>query len=471
MKTGMLRFAIAVLAGVILAAHVADVDARVRPKPQPVRPVTPRESLYPGRTIPPSATTAAPAAANPKPRIDWTQVYRPIPQFIRPTRSHYTSDTGSKEVWTATTRAFGDPTRTPTDAYIALIVTESGEVVATTNYLKSGYDDAALIRLSSEDLLDSNKFATRITELLEKPDVVEQATLKLVVDADMNSPVLKTVFDFELQSFRINTAEFKHAELFLKDSDRVFGLEKIDRPNPPPRWAAKLNDCCVFTGVPPDFQGWDKLGAVPFEPRRAQVVSLFADSSTGTTLRQRGRPQDVTHPSQLLGEATDAIATIARSQPPGTPLVILGHTVGSLFRIEGIHATDVSFEFLTNIARDAKRPLVLLGCYSANHFSIPGTLSGRDLATGALNLLRPQEISSQIVTALESSSNFREVSEKLSSQNLYIWMSTNFMRDVHDGTARTLRAPIYKRMSDGIRSIVGFLFMYLPCTGSEGCSK
>jgi len=385
--------------------------------------------------------------------------------------SHFASNPGGREVWESATQAFGAATTSPSKAYVVLLVSAAGEVFATSNYLKTGFRDAPLLTLDPSDLLDSAAFSAKVMELLGSSDVIEQATLKLVLDADVQSPALKSVFDFEQQSFRINTAEFRHAELFLKGSDNVFGLERIDRPNPPPRWAAKLNDCCVFTGVPPDFAGWDKLGTVPFDPRRAQVISLFSDSTTGSNLKKRGHLHDVTHPSELLGEAKDALTQLALSQPPGTPLIVLGHTVGSTIRIEGQNPVDVTFEHLTSIARQAQRPLLLLGCYSAEHFSRPGVASIRDHATGALNLLRPQEISAKIVNAVETSRSFRELNEKLSSESLYIWMSSNFMRDVHDGAARTVRAPIYKKMTNGLRSIVGFIFMYFPCTSGNGCGR
>lgn len=461
MTRSFLKFFATLTAVLFLASHVADADARGRARPQPVRPITKSESVYSGTPAPSTSTIRAPTFT--------PDAYRPDMGF-KLRKSHFVGNPGGREVWESATQAFGAATSAPSKAYVVLLVSAFGEVFATSNYLKSGFRDAPLLTLDPSDLLDSAAFSARVKELLDSSDVVEQATLKLVLDADVQSSALKNIFDLEQQSFRINTAEFRHAELFLKGSDSVFGLERIDRPNPPPRWAAKLNDCCVFTGVPPDFAGWDKLGTVPFDPRRAQVLSLFSDSTTGKALKKRGRPQDITHPSELTGEANDALTQLAHSQPPGTPLIVLGHSIGSVMRIEGQNPVDITFEHLTSIARQAQRPLLLLGCYSAEHFSRPG-VGSVDYAAGALNLLRPQEISATIVKAVETSRSFRELNEKLSSESLYIWMSSNFMRDVHDGTARTVRAPLYKKMANGLRSIVGFIFMYLPCTSGNGCGK
>jgi hypothetical protein len=419
----------------LLVFAVSDAFARGRYRPPPSRPYKPSEST-----------------------------------FTRPS-SGYASSGSTHSLWLNATKAYGAPTTDPAKAYVLLLVAKSGDVFATTNYYKEAYFEPNVLKLEQGDLINGDTLASTVNSLLGSAEATRQATLKIVLEEPIDSPSMKSIFDTEKQSFKLNTTDFRHAELYMRGSDQVLGLERIDRPSPPPRWAAKLNDCCVFTGVPPDFSAWNKLSQVPFKSRDAQILSLFDDSTTGNVFKKRGGAHDISHPSELNSSGADAILSVIASRPPGTPLIVVGHTVGPVIRVEGKNQFDVSFEQLTLAAKDAGRPLILLGCYSADHFTQTGVASTRDHASGALNLLRPQDVSQRVLSAMSTSKNFRELNERLSSENLYIWMSSNFMRDVHEGSARTVRAPLYKRMANGVWSIVGFIFLYLPCSGEGGCGR
>jgi hypothetical protein len=345
-------------------------------------------------------------------------------------------------------------------------------VVLTTNYLQNGYNDAPVLVLKHEDLNNAEVFSDSVAKLTGSTKPVDATKLKIVLDKDPSSPEFANLFNKDEQTFRISTASFSHAELYLKDSPSVFALERIDRPKPPPRWAAKLNDCCVKTGVPPDIDGWATFGKVPFNRRNAQVVSLFSDSKTSDMLSSLKGSQHLRGPREIKGDPLEVIRQLVESGDSSAPVVVIGHTEGSAFRVEGSGGYTVSFEALTQIAKNANRPIFFLGCYTAEHFSaMAGKPYIRDYPpVGTLHALYPREIVPKILTALNEASSMRDFTERLSDKTLDIWVSNNFLRNVNDGAAKTVRAPIYKRLQDGSKSIVGFLFIYIPC-GLFGACK
>jgi hypothetical protein len=251
----------------------------------------------------------------------------------------------------------------------------------------------------------------------------------------------------------------------------VFALERLDRPKPPPRWTAKLNSCCVKTGVPPDIENWNKLGDIPFNRKKVQVISLFSDSKANEPLLKLNASDNIRNPSEIRGDAISAIRTLVETGDSGAPLIVIGHTEGPVFRVEGANGFTVSFEALTQVAKAANRPLFFVGCYTADHFASmagrPGTVDYAPV--GTLNALYPREVVPRILRAMNESVSMRDFTEKMSDENLDIWVSNNFLRSVNDGAARTVRATIYKRMQDGTKSIVGFIFMYIPCALVGGC--
>lgn len=379
---------------------------------------------------------------------------------------------GSKraEFWRVATSSFGGATTKLGDAYILLRVFEQG-VVATTNFVQAGANDAPVLILKHEEVADASAMSAALKSLLGTETPVESTRLKLVFDRDPALPEFSALFSKEDQSFLIPTNSFAHADLYLKDKSLVYSIDRIDRPNPPPRWAAKLNDCCVKTGVPPDLDGWAKLGSVPFNRGKAQLVSLFSDSQATDKFGSLPRASHIRGPLELKGDALQAIEALIKSGDPGSPVIIVGHTENSGFRVERPGGEHVSFEALTQIAIAADRPVFFVGCYTADHFhSMAGKSYIRDyIVSGTLNTLHPREIAPKILEAMNSSSSMREFTEKLSDESLNVWISNNFLRSVAEGTARTVRAPIYKRTNDGRTSIVGFLFVYLPCKLFGGC--
>lgn len=372
--------------------------------------------------------------------------------------------------WRVATTSFGGATTKLSDAYVLLRVFEKG-VVATTNFLQAGANDAPVLILKHEEVADAPAMSAALKSLLGTDAPVESTRLKLVFDRDPALPEFSALFSKEDQSFLIPTNSFAHADLYLKDKSLVYSIDRIDRPNPPPRWAAKLNDCCVKTGVPPDLDGWTKLGSVPFDRGKAQLVSLFSDSQTTEKFGSLPRASHIRGPHELKGDALRAIEALVKSGDPGSPIIVVGHTENSGFRVERPGGEHISFEALTQIAIAADRPVFFVGCYTADHFhSMAGKSYLRDyIVSGTLNTLHPREMAPKILDAMSSSSSMREFTERLSDESLNVWISNNFLRSVAEGTARTVRAPIYKKMSDGRTSIVGFLFVYLPCKFFGGC--
>ncbi len=114
--------------------------------------------------------------------------------------------------------------------------------------------------------------------------------------------------------------------------------------------------------------------------------------------------------------------------------------------------------------------MFFVACYTAEHFaSLGGQPHIRDYAVGTVNSLNPREVAPRLLRALEQSNSMREFIESLSDESLNIWVSNNFLRSINEGAARTVRAPIYKQMKDGTKSIVGFIFMFIPCKLFGGC--
>lgn len=429
-----------------------------RPPPPPARPYRPVErDVYKA----PTESTGAEALKYP-----WAK-RAPLAEGA----THHTDGSRRSEFWKSITASLGSPTTDISSAYVLVRVFETG-VVLTTNFLQTGYKDAPVLILKHEDLSSANVFSNAIEKLTGSTQPVEATRLKIVLDKDPTSPEFAKLFDKDEQTFRISTASFLHAELYLKDSPSVFALERIDRPKPPPRWAAKLNDCCVKTGVPPDIEGWATFGKIPFNRKRAQVVSLFSDSKTSEMLASLDSSQNFRGPTEIKGDPVDAIRQLVESGDSTAPVIVIGHTEGSAFRVEGKGGYAVSFEALTQIAKNTNRPIFFVGCYTAEHFNaMAGKSYIRDYQpVGTLNSLYPREVVPRILRALNEASSMRDFTERLSDETLDIWVSTNFLRNVNDGAAKTVRAPIYKRLQDGSKSIVGFLFMYIPC-GLFGACK
>lgn len=373
--------------------------------------------------------------------------------------------------WKSITASLGSATTDIASAYVLVRVFETG-VVLTTNYLQTGYNDAPVLILKHEDLSNADVFNDAVEKLTGSTKPVDATKLKIVLDKDPSSPEFANLFNKDEQTFKISTASFSHAELYLKDSPSVFALERIDRPKPPPRWAAKLNECCVKTGVPPDMEAWATFGKIPFNRKRAQVVSLFSDSKTSEMLASLNSSQNFRGPREIKGDPLEAIRRLVDSGDSTAPVIVIGHTEGSAFRVEGNGGYTVSFEALTIIAKNAKRPIFFVGCYTAEHFNaMAGKSDIRDYPpVGTLNSLYPREVAPRILTAMNEASSMRDFTERLSDETLDIWVSNIFLRNVNDGAAKTVRASIYKKLQDGSKSIVGFLFIYIPC-GLFGACK
>ncbi|MFB9127749.1 hypothetical protein E2553_30700 [Paraburkholderia dipogonis] len=382
-----------------------------------------------------------------------------------------TASTQVESPWHRITDSLGAPTNSIQQAYVALIVLVDGRGVLTTNYTQTGQTEAQTIILQNPELFQADALVPHVARLLGPNVQVSDLPVKIVLTQAIDSDQFNMIFDKKLQTFRIDMSNFRSAELYTKDGANVYLLEKVNRPKPPPRWMAKLNKCCVFTGIPPDFTGWNRLHDIPFKKDSARVISLFPDAATAKALKDIGDSKNIVHPDQIKTNPEVAIREAFASGDAGSPVVVIGHVAGGAFRVEGADGFDISFEMLTNLARDTGRPLFLIGCYTADQFQAPvNGPANRDYAVGTVNLLYPREVAPKVVAALKSSSNVQALVEHMSDPALYLWISSDFLVNADSAGAKTLRAPIYKDTTDGKRSIVGFLFVYLPCKLLGACA-
>jgi hypothetical protein len=362
------------------------------------------------------------------------------------------------------TRHLGAGTRSASEAYMALVLQADGTAVAATNYSDGLPSGRPMIRLAQEDLTDADRFAKIFAQLMGSTTTGGSVKLKILLNGEGSNGSTFGLYDKANQSLPINTRLFSNAELYVANDANVYTLQRIDRPAPPPRWASKLNQCCVFTGVPPNLDSWSRLSRYPFDRAQTHVVSLFSDSKFNDSIRSK---KNYTAVDRLGDSPLSSLATIFASGPRGSAVVLVGHVEGAGFVIEGTPRFLVPFDQLTELARSTGRPMILLGCYTAEH--IASERGSPDVAVGALNLLYPREIVEALDQALRQATTMGEFTERLSSDNVYLWLSSNFMRDVDGGSAKTLRAPVYKRLADNTRSIVGSIFMYLPCFVTGAC--
>ena len=459
--------AAAVLALISLEAWAPPGRAPYRPpskptyRPPPSRPIEPVEAqIY----------KVPPARKVPDFKADWSKLYRPSLTAQR----HNLPGSDARAFWTSATNSLGKATTEIGSAFVLVRIFDD-HVNLTTNFTQEGYSDAPVLSLKHADIANAEAMQRAIKELTGGIEPTETTQLKIVLDKDPNSSEFSSLFNKEDQTFRINTGKFTRAELFLENRSLVFAVEVIDRPKPPPRWAAKLNTCCVKTGIPPDLDGWSRLGEIPFNRRGAQLLSLFTDTQTTELLTGFDRRKHVLDPADIRGDVLESIRSLITKGDSSSPVIVVGHTEQSAFRVEGTKGFTVPFEALTEIAKAANRPIFFIGCYTARHFeTMAGNQTIKDYQAyppvGTLNSLHPREIAPKVIKAMAESTSMRDFTEKLSDENLDIWVSNNFLRNANDGTAKTVRAPIYQRMADGQKSIVGFIFMYIPC-GLFGACK
>lgn len=461
----------------IIAATVfvlMPLEAWAPPGRAPYRPPSrPTYQPPPSRPIEPVETQiykVPPARKVPDFNSDWSRLYRPMPA----TQRHNPLGSDARAFWTSTTTSLGKATTDIGSAFVLVRIFDD-HVNLTTNFTQDGYSDAPVLSLKHADIANADAMQRAIRKLTGSAEPTETTQLKIVLDKDPNSSEFSALFNKEDQTFRINTGKFTRAELFLESRSLVYSVEVIDRPKPPPRWAAKLNKCCVKTGIPPDLDGWSQLGGVPFNRRGTQLLSLFTDTQTTELLAKFDKRKHVLDPADIQGDALESIRSLISKGDSSSPIIVVGHTEQSAFRVEGTNGFTVPFEALTQIARAANRPIFFIGCYTARHFeAMAGNPYIKDYQAyppvGTLNSLHPREIAPKVLKAMAEATSMRDFTERLSDESLDIWVSNNFLRNTNDGTAKTVRAPLYQRMEDGRKSIVGFIFMYIPC-GLFGACK
>jgi hypothetical protein len=401
----------------------------------------------------------------------------PAPQPAEPQRHRYVLSEANQAYWSDVLRSFGGATHSLDSAYIVLTLKDDGSVLATTNYLRENYVNAPIARFSASALDDETAFAALEKRLLGTSNEtgLRRVKLKFVLDGDANSPLFKEgVFDKKDQTFKFPTDGFRSAAVHFAGSSEGFVAEKFDRPSGASRWVAKLNDCCVVSGIPTNLPRWRDLGNIPFSRERASVISLVWDSETAGIMQPFARRAGYAHPDSLRDDPLNRIRKVFESGAPGDPVVVLGHAEGGNFVVErnGQFQFKVPFSALTDMATATRRPVIFLGCYTANYFA-QSSRSSADYAVGTLNLLRSGTAARRLAEAMSGATTLQQFLAGVSSRDQYIWVSNLFLDQPEGTSSKMLRAPIFQegRNERGIfRSIVGFLFVSIPCALVGGCA-
>lgn len=379
--------------------------------------------------------------------------------------------------WSEITRSFGSTTRNLDQAYIAVTLKDDGRVLATTNYLRDGYVNAPVLQFNSAGLEDESTFSDFERYLLGTSNEagLRRVRLKILLDGDMTSPLFeRTVFDRKDQTFKFPTDGFRTAAVHFAGSSDGFVAEKFERPSGMPRWVAKLNDCCVVSGIPTHLPRWRDLGSIPFSRDRASVISLVWDGETAGIMQPFAGGGGYAHPEALREDPLNRIRRVFESGAPGDPVVVLGHAEGGNFVVErsGQVQFRVPFSALTDMAAATRRPVIFLGCYTANYFA-QFSKSNADYAVGTLNLLRSGTAARRLAEATSGATTLQQFLAGVSSRDQYLWVSNLFLDQPKGTSSKMLRAPIFQesRNERGIfRSIVGFLFVSIPCALVGGCT-
>jgi hypothetical protein len=369
-----------------------------------------------------------------------------------------------KNYWESITASYGKATTTMAEAYLFLQIF-NGHIYLTTNYLPVGAAEAPVTFLKVSDLSNPARIEAETMALFGRNIKTDGAKFKILLDKSTDSPEFAQIFNHTEQSLRINTSLFRHAELYLNGNSTAIPLVRIDRPSPPPRWAAKLNECCVRTGIPPDWIGWARLGSIPFRRDKAQIVSLFADTETGAQLGSIDPSRNVRMPAEVSNDPIGALKAMLSAGDSTAPLIVIGHVEEGAFKVEGVGGFSVPLESIVTLAREAGRPVVLLGCYTQDHML---ARSKRKDYAGTLNSLYPRDVVPHLLRTMERATNLRDFTEMLSNSNMQIYISEGFIQAATKNPG-VQTADLYKPTNTGTRSIVGVFKLFLPCAMFGGC--
>lgn len=372
-----------------------------------------------------------------------------------------------RQHWLDITKALGVPTQDLASSYVVLFVRSSGPSYLTTNYVARADATAPIIPIDQADLSNATAVEQRMARLIGAKGDGPGPLLKVITTDSLDSNGLAQFFDKVQQTFRFDSDRFRTAELFLRDSNRVFSLESVSREGAPPRWMARLNKCCVYAGIPPDVDNWGKLSSIALQKRQIQVVSLFRDTETTRALSNSGLKVALDLQNNIANDPIGRLKSVFESGPADSPVVVIGHVEGPSFTVEGEGGFQVKLEDVVRLAEDTQRPVFLMGCYTAVHYQTGSNPEAkRDYPVTTLSTLFPQALAARLKEAA-SAKNMQDFTALLSDDSLYLWVSNNFMRDVPGG--KTLRAPLYANTKGDARSIVGFVFFFLPCKFVGGC--
>lgn len=360
--------------------------------------------------------------------------------------------------WDKVTQALGAETTRAEEAYVVLRTGSDGNAWMATNLVRGASSDRTFTALSAADLKDEARLGVALQRMLGTPSASFAITLKVLLEGSLADDAMRAYSD---EALAMATDRFQFAELIEISSGRAYALERVARESGSPLWLSRLNQCCVYTGIPPDIANWQHLASVPFARDRLQVVSLFPDLEAQSRLNSSGLQVAISHPDQLTGDIAAALMQVFASGPPGSPVAVIGHVNSGSFVIEMANGGTISLAAISEMARQTSRPVYLLGCYTAEHYGQQRAPSlGFPVTTRSV--LYPREVIDRLGAAGRNAKTLQDFTALISSESLYVQLPTDFLTTFPD-QRRSLFARIASVTQNGARAITGFFRADLPC--------
>ena len=395
--------AVAALAGLTLLGPLADADAAPFARPRP----TPRPAY---------------TRIHDLPRIP--DIVKTIP--VGPIRKGPFEGTATdvRPHWDKVTQSLGAETTRADDAYVVLRTGNDGTAWMATNLVRGTNSDRTFTSLSAADLKDEARLGVALQRMLGEPSPTASVTLKVLLEGSVGDDAVQAKFR---QALAMATDRFQFAELIDVSSGTAYALERVPRESGGPLWLSRLNQCCVYTGIPPDIVNWQHLASVPFARDRLQVVSLFPDLEAQSRLNSSGLRVTISHPDQLTGDIAASLMEVFASGPAGAPVAVIGHFSRGSFVIETANGGTISLDAISQMARQTSRPVYLLGCYTAEHYGQPQGAPSLGFPVTTLSVLYPRELIDRLGAAGRNARTLQDFTALISSESMYLQLPSDFL--------------------------------------------
>lgn len=197
------------------------------------------------------------------------------------------------------------------------------------------------------------------------------------------------------------------------------------------KWFARMQGCCLYTGIPPGEATLKRLKETPFHKKEIHVINLFDNSGVTEGFKRIASKigmYSISAPKDLGG---DGLARLKRIfvQAKGQSIVIVGHVEGS--KSDTFVTTDSEnrelFRFkiseLEVIADQTDVNLLLLGCSTEAALS-----DGSGARVSTLTPIDALRVVEQFTASLGSASNWAELLTNLSAPDLPLVASSGLLK-------------------------------------------